>query len=100
MTQYKRLNIYDNDNEDNQNDSNKFVLSNIDNFKYNLKLYKINVICIYFLLIIILIMQSIILNYFITIGSMIESVNISNINNYINKTKIIVNYVCDNLITC
>jgi hypothetical protein len=66
---------------------------------------KINysVIFIYFILFIILTMQVFNFIYVYKIATTLEKLNsldIDDINVYINKTKYIINYVCENLIEC
>lgn len=90
MLKYKKINTYESDE------------SLIDN-KNKIKYCNLNVVFIYIFLFTILVLQSITLNYFIMIGNILEKfsdVNVNEINNYINKTKTIVDYVCINLIKC
>lgn len=67
------------------------------------KLCNVNIFFIYTFLFVILVLQAITLNYFIMIGNILDKfskVNVNEINNYINKTKTIIDYVCSNLIKC
>jgi len=94
MTNFKKINIYD----DNDKDNDSLLLNNINKSKINL-----NIICIYTFLVIIITLQAITLNYFIMVGNILEQfddININDINIYINKTKTIIDYVCVNLIKC
>ena len=90
MLKYKKINTYESD-ESLIDSKNKINYCNL------------NLVFIYIFLFTILVLQSITLNYFIMIGNILEKfndVNVSEINNYINKTKTIVDYVCNNLIKC
>ncbi len=87
---YKKINTFDSDESliDKNNAS---------------KLSSVNIFFIYTFLFIILVLQAITLNYFIMIGNILDKfskVNVNEINNYINKTKTIIDYVCSNLIKC
>ena len=91
MAKYKKINSYEN----NEFEINLFVS----------KLHKLNlkIIFIYIFLFVIIVLQGITLNYFITIGNIVSkfnNINGNEINIYINKTKTIVDYVCSNLIKC
>ena len=95
MTKYKKINSYENDND---NDDSLIDKKNIKSNICNL-----NIIFIYIFLFTILVLQAITLNYFIMIGNLLEkfnNVNINEINIYIDKTKTIIDYVCSNLIKC
>ena len=73
------------------------------NLKNNKKWYIFNIILLHLLVISILVMQGIMFYYFLKVGnfvSKINDVNVSDVNDYINKTKVIVDYVCTNLINC
>ena len=99
MGSYKK--IY----EDNENDNSEEtkLLNYQDIYNKNLMLYKINIFFNYLFFIVIVTLQCIFLYYFIKIGNILDNfkdINIDDIDNYINKTKTIVNYVCDNLIAC
>lgn len=87
---YKKINTFDSDD----------LLIDKDN---GLKVCSVNIFFIYTILFVILVLQAITLNYFIMIGNILDKfskVNINEINNYINKTKTIIDYVCSNLIKC
>ena len=93
MTIYRKLDVYEENDETPQN--------NI--IQINYLLSRVNIFCIYFLLFVILVLQGLTINYFIMVYNIFEkynSVNIHEINNYVNKTKIIVDDVCSNLIKC
>jgi len=65
--------------------------------------YKFNIFCLYFLILIIISIQSLSLYYFVWISDIFENlnnINTSDVNSYINKTKLIIDYVCSNMITC
>lgn len=93
MTIYRKLDVYE--------DNDETPLNNI--IQINYLLSRVNIFCIYFMLFVILVLQGLTINYFIMVYNIFEkynSVNIHEINNYVNKTKIIVDYVCSNLIKC
>ncbi len=88
---YKRINAFDND------------VSLINKNNSHTNICSVKFFIIYTFLFIILVLQSITLNYFIMIGNILEKfddVNVNEINNYINKTRTIIDYVCSNLIKC
>ena len=98
MTKYKKINSYENEN-DNYNDDDSLI----DKKNIKSKICNLNIIFIYIFLFTILVLQAITLNYFIMIGNILEkfnNVNINEINIYIDKTKTIIDYVCSNLIKC
>ena len=87
---YKKINTFDSD--------ESLIDKNI-----GLNICSVNIFFIYTILFVILVLQAITLNYFIMIGNILDKfsiVNINEINNYINKTKTIIDYVCSNLIKC
>ena len=87
---YKKINTFDSD--------DSLIDKNI-----GLNICSVNIFFIYTILFVILVLQAITLNYFIMIGNILDKfsiVNINEINNYINKTKTIIDYVCSNLIKC
>ena len=68
-------------------------------YKYN-KLY---IIFLFLFIISILILQSIMLYYFMSLGPILDqlnNINTTNVNSYVNKTKVIIDYVCKNMIEC
>jgi len=68
-------------------------------YKYN-KLY---IIFLFLFIISILILQSIMIYYFIMLGpifNQLNNINTTNVNSYVNKTKVIIDYVCKNMIEC
>jgi hypothetical protein len=101
MANYNKLNIYENSEDINNNKISDIKDINIS--KTNIRLYKLNIICNYIFLLLIIILQAITLHYFMMVSNILEqldNININQINIYINKTKTIVDYVCDNLVKC
>lgn len=86
------------------NDENEILLeeTKLDQkviYKYN-KLY---IIFLFLFIISILILQSIMLYYFMRLGPIFDqlnNINTTNVNSYVNKTKVIIDYVCKNMIEC
>ena len=84
----------------------KNTLINENNIKTNTKKYNINkgFICIFMLNIITISLQSLLLYNTILlekeVQSKLQSVNISHINDYINKIETIVDYLCNLYIEC
>ena len=80
-------------------------LLNIQNSKsgcFNPKCFKIS---IFFLITILISLQTVTLVYLIVLGNLAEKLelntpNISNANLYINKTELIIDYICKNYIKC
>ena len=80
-------------------------LLNIQNSKsgcFNPKYFKIS---IFFLITILISLQTVTLVYLIVLGNLAEklelnTLNISNANLYINKTELIIDYICKNYIKC
>ena len=71
--------------------------------KNNKKWYIFNIILFYLLVVSILVLQGIMFYYFLEFGTFLDKlnkINVSEVDDYINKTKVIVDYVCNNLIEC
>ena len=86
-----------------QSDNYETLIEPLDNSKLIKRKINLSIICIYFILLVILIIQIFNFVYIYKIANSLEkinSININDINSYINKTKHIVDYVCSNLITC
>ena len=86
-----------------QSNNYETLLEPINNSKLIKRKINYSVIFIYLILLIILTMQ--VLNFIYTYKMAItleklNSLDIEDINGYINKTKYIIDYVCENLIAC
>ena len=75
-----------------------FLNTNI-NTKYN----KMNLFCIYFLFTITISLNSLLLYYLSRLGNIehtVDKINTTNVNEYIDKIHVIIDYACTNLLTC
>lgn len=69
----------------------------------NTKFNKINIFCIYFLFTITISLNSLLLYCLSRIENIehtIDRINTTNVNDYIDKIHVIIDYVCSNLLTC
>lgn len=96
---YESINQY-NDIEKNS----LFLNSNTNtNTNSNSKFNKMNLYCIYFLFTITISLNSLLLYYLSRVGNIehtVNKINTTNVNEYIEKIHVIIDYVCSDLITC
>ena len=106
MVKYNKKIYVDNDEDYNYNYSDDYLINDYNHHNSvnkNVIFYKINIFFNYLFLIGIISLQGIFLYYFIKLANALEefkTINITEVDDYINKTKTIVDYVCENMISC
>jgi len=73
------------------------------NTNINTKYNKMNLFCIYFLFTITISLNSLLLYYLSRLGNIehtVDKINTTNVNEYIDKIHVIIDYACTNLLTC
>jgi len=84
-------------------EENSLFLKTYPNSYSNTKFNKINIFCMYFLFTITISLNSLLLYYLSRLGNIehtVDKINTTNVNEYIDKIHVIIDYVCTNLLTC